>query len=346
MGVHAGVSERKPDDLILLSHGSGGVSSHTLVERLVRHISNRTLARMDDSALIETHGRIAFTTDSYTVDPLFFPGGDIGRLAVCGTVNDLAMVGAEPVGLSLALIIEEGLEAHVLDAVMKSVHEACETAGVDIITGDTKVVNRGKADRLFITTSGIGVIRTGVEISGHNARPGDAILINGTVGDHGVAIMGAREGMAFSSRIESDCAPLNGLVSAMLATAPAGAIHVLRDPTRGGLASTLNEVAAQSGVEILIDESSVPVRADVRFACEMLGLDPFHVANEGKLVAIVAPESADKVIEAMRTHPLGESAAFIGEVKAGTPGRVVVRTPMGPSRLLVMMSGELLPRIC
>ncbi len=345
MGVHSRVSGLKPDDLILLSHGSGGVSSHTLVERLVRHISNRTLARMDDSAVVETDGRIAFTTDSYTVDPLFFPGGDIGRLAVCGTVNDLTMVGAEPIGLSLALIIEEGLEANVLDAVMKSVHDACETAGVDILTGDTKVVNRGKADRLFITTSGIGVIATGVDISGHNARPGDAILVSGTVGDHGVAIMGAREGLAFSSRIESDCAPLNGLVSAMLASAP-GAVHVLRDPTRGGLASTLNEVAAQSGIEVLIDESSVPVRADVKSACEMLGLDPFYVANEGKLVAIVAPESADRVLEAMRSHPLGQSAAFIGEVKVGAPGRVVVRTPMGPSRLLVMMSGELLPRIC
>ncbi len=339
------MSERKPDDLVLLAHGSGGASSHTLVERLVRHISNRTLSRMDDSAVIKTDGHIAFTTDSYTVDPLFFPGGDIGRLAVCGTVNDLAMVGAKPIGLSLALIIEEGLEAHVLDAVMESVHEACETAGVDVMTGDTKVVNRGKADRLFITTSGIGVIGTGVDISGHNARPGDAILVSGTVGDHGVAIMGAREGMAFSSRIESDCAPLNGLVSAMLAAAP-NAIHVLRDPTRGGLASTLNEVAAQSGIEILIDESSVPVRADVKSACEMLGLDPFYVANEGKLVAIVAPESAETVLEAMHSHPLGESAAFIGEVKAGAPGRVVVRTPMGPTRLLVMMSGELLPRIC
>ncbi|MFO8079160.1 MAG: hydrogenase expression/formation protein HypE [Armatimonadota bacterium] len=335
----------KPDEIVLLSHGSGGVSSHTLVNQLVRHISNRTLARMDDSAVIETDGRIAFTTDSYTVDPLFFPGGDIGRLAVCGTVNDLTMVGAEPIGLSLALIIEEGLEAHVLDAVMKSVHDACEAAGVDILTGDTKVVNRGKADRLFITTSGIGVINPGVDISGHNARPGDAILVSGTMGDHGVAIMGAREGLAFSPPIESDCAPLNGLVSAVLAAAP-GAVHVLRDPTRGGLASTLNEVATQSGIEVLIDESSVPVRTDVKSACEMLGIDPFYVANEGKLVAIVAPESADKVLEAMRSHPLGESAAFIGEVKEGVPGRVVVRTPMGPSRLLVMMSGELLPRIC
>ena len=339
------MSEPKSDDLVLLSHGSGGVSSHALVERLVRQISNPTLARMDHSGVIETDGRIAFTTDSYTVDPLFFPGGDIGRLAVCGTVNDLTMVGAQPIGLSLALIIEEGLEAHVLDAVMKSVHVACETAGLDIMTGDTKVVNRGKADRLFITTSGIGVISPGVDISGHNARVGDAILVSGTIGDHGVAIMGAREELAFSPPIESDCAPLNGLVSAMLAAAP-GAVHVLRDPTRGGLASTLNEVAAQSGIEILIDESSVPVRADVKSACEMLGIDPFYVANEGKLVAIVAPESADRLLETMRSHHLGESAALIGEVKAGVPGRVVVRTPMGPSRLLVMMSGELLPRIC
>lgn len=336
---------RTTDDIILLSHGSGGVSSHALVERLVGHISNRALLRLDDSAVLEAKGRIAFTTDGYTVDPLFFPGGDIGRLAVCGTVNDLAMVGAQPAALSLALIVEEGLDAAVLDAVMKSVHDAAEIAAVDVVTGDTKVVNRGKADGLFVTTAGIGLIPDGVDISGHNARAGDIVLISGPIGEHGVAIMSAREGLSFTSAIESDCAPLNGLVAAMLAAAP-GAVRAMRDPTRGGLASALNELAAQSAVEIAMDEAAVPVRADVRSACEMLGLDPFYVANEGKLVAVVAPSYADAVLASMRAHPLGSSAAAIGEVKDGAPGRVVVRTRMGPSRLLVMLTGELLPRIC
>lgn len=334
-----------PDDLILLSHGSGGASSHALVKRIVRRISNRSLLRLDDSAVIETAGRLAFTTDSYTVDPLFFPGGDIGRLAVCGTVNDLAMIGARPAALSLALIVEEGFDASALDTVMESVNAACREAGVDIITGDTKVVNRGKADRLFVTTSGVGVIPDDVDISGHNARPGDAIIVSGSVGDHGVAIMGAREGISFSSHIKSDCAPLNGLVATMLAVAP-DAIHALRDPTRGGVASTLNEIAAQSGVEMRIDEASVPVRTDVRSACEMLGLDPLYVANEGKLIAVVEADRADAVLEAMRGHPLGRSAALIGEVTSGPAARVIVRTRMGPSRLLVMLAGELLPRIC
>jgi len=339
------VSERVSDDVILLSHGSGGVSSHALIERLVRHIANRTLARMDDSAILEACGRIAFTTDSYTVDPLFFPGGNIGRLAICGTVNDLAMVGALPIALSLALIVEEGFDAAKLDVVMESVRCACHEAGVDIVTGDTKVVNKGKADGLFITTAGVGIVEPGIDISGHNASPGDAIIVSGGIGEHGVAIMAAREGLSFSSHIKSDCAPLNGLVSTMLAAAP-GAIHALRDPTRGGLASSLNELAAQSGVEILIDEAAVPVRADVRSACEMLGLDPLYVANEGKLVAVVDASYADVVLDAMRDHPLGRAAALIGEVRAGPPGRVAIRTRMGPTRLLIMLSGELLPRIC
>jgi hydrogenase expression/formation protein HypE len=338
------VSE-SPQEVILLSHGSGGVSSHALVERLVSHISNPGLLRLDDAAVLETRGRIAFTTDSYTVDPLFFPGGDIGCLAVCGTVNDLAMVGAQPVALSLALIVEEGLETAILDRVMTSVGETCAAAGVDIVTGDTKVVNRGKADCLFVTTAGVGIVPDGVNISGHNARPGDRVLISGSIGEHGVAIMSAREGLSFTSTIESDCAPLNGLVKAMLEAVP-GAVRAMRDPTRGGLAATLNELAAQSRVEITIDEAAVPVRPEVQSACGMLGLDPFYVANEGKLVAIVDSSKADAVLAAMHAHPLGGSAALVGDVRDGTPGRVAVRTRLGPTRLLTMLTGELLPRIC
>ena len=339
------MTEQSPEGLILLSHGSGGVSSHALVERLVGHISNRTLSRLDDSAVLEVNGRIAFTTDGYTVDPLFFPGGDIGRLAVCGTVNDLAMVGAQPIALSLAFIVEEGTQAKVLDDVMSSIRDTCMLAGVDVVTGDTKVVNRGKADRLFVTTAGIGMIPDRVDISGHNARPGDVVIVSGPIGDHGVAIMGAREGLSFTSAIKSDCAPLNSLVARMLAAAPR-AVRALRDPTRGGLATALNELAGQSALEIAVDEAAVPVRADVRSACEMLGLDPYYVANEGKLVAIVDPAFSNTVLDAMHGHPLGREAAIVGEAMKGMPGRVVVRTRMGPSRLLVMLTGELLPRIC
>jgi len=339
------VTEQSPEGLILLSHGSGGVSSHALVERLVGHISNRTLSRLDDSAVLEANGRIAFTTDGYTVDPLFFPGGDIGRLAVCGTVNDLAMVGAQPIALSLAFIVEEGTQAKVLDDVMSSIRDTCMLAGVDVVTGDTKVVNRGKADRLFVTTAGIGMIPDRVDISGHNARPGDVVIVSGPIGDHGVAIMGAREGLSFTSAIKSDCAPLNSLVARMLAAAPR-AVRALRDPTRGGLATALNELAGQSALEIAVDEAAVPVRGDVRSACEMLGLDPYYVANEGKLVAIVDPAFSNTVLDAMHGHPLGREAAIVGEAMKGMPGRVVVRTRMGPSRLLVMLTGELLPRIC
>ena len=335
-----------PEDVVLLAHGSGGTLSHDLVaKQLLSRIGNPTLDRLDDSAVLEAKGRIAFTTDSYIVDPIFFPGGDIGRLAVCGTVNDLAVVGATPLCISLALIIEEGFPVAQLDSIMASVRSACDEANVEVVTGDTKVVNRGKADKLFINTAGVGKIPEGIAISGHNARPGDRVLLSGTIADHGVAIMGSREGLSFSSDVESDCAPLNGLVAAML-QAGGDAIHAMRDPTRGGLASTLNEMAAQSGTGIRIEESRVPVNASVRAACEMLGLDPLYVANEGKLVAVVAPEAAPTVLEAMRGHHYGASAIDIGEVVDEKPGRVTMRTTMGPTRLVPMLAGELLPRIC
>jgi hydrogenase expression/formation protein HypE len=340
------VSDTSPDEVVLLAHGSGGAMSHGLVEkRLLSHITNPTLARLDDSALLSCSGRLAFTTDSYTVSPLIFPGGDIGRLAVCGTVNDLAMVGAQPIAVSLALIIEEGLALGTLDTVMRSVRTACDEAAVSVVTGDTKVVERGKADGLFITTSGIGIVPDSLDISGHRAQPGDKVLVSGGLAEHGVAIMSAREGLTFSTPTVSDCAPLNGLVRAMI-EAGGSDIHSMRDPTRGGLASTLNEFAAQSGVGIAIDEQSIPVRPEVRSACEMLGLDPLYVANEGKLVAIVAVSRTPDVLAAMRQHPLGTDATDIGEVVAGTPGRVIMRTRLGPARLVQMLAGELLPRIC
>jgi hydrogenase expression/formation protein HypE len=340
------VSAHGPDDVVLLAHGSGGALSHALVERqLLSHIWNATLAKLDDSAVLTCHGRIAFTTDSYIVSPLVFPGGDIGRLAVCGTVNDLAMVGAQPMSLSLALIIEEGLPFTTLDVVMRSVRIACDEAGVEVVTGDTKVVNRGKADGLFITTAGIGAIPEGIDVSGSRAQPGDRVLISGGIAEHGVAIMSAREGLSFSTPTMSDCAPLNSLVRAMSEVC-AAELHCMRDPTRGGVASTLNEIAAQSGVSIIIDETALPVQPEVRSACEMLGLDPLYVANEGKLIAIVAPARAAGVLQVMREHPLGRNAADIGEVLSGKPGRVMMRTRMGPTRLIQMLAGELLPRIC
>jgi len=346
MGVHARVSNSPSEDVILLAHGSGGTLSHDLIaDHLLSHIGNKTLGRLDDSAVLEAKGRVAFTTDSYVVDPIFFPGGDIGKLAVCGTVNDLSAIGAIPLCISLALIIEEGFPTAHLDRIMESVQAACNEAGIEVVTGDTKVVNRGKADKLFINTAGVGTIPEGIEVSGHNARPGDRVLLSGTIADHGVAIMGSREGLSFSSDIESDCAPLNSLVAAML-QAGGDAIHAMRDPTRGGLASTLNEIASQSGTGIRIEESSVPVSAGVRAACEMLGLDPLYVANEGKLVAVVAPDSAPAVLKAMRGHHYGASAVDIGEVTDSKPGRVTMRTLMGPTRLVPMLAGELLPRIC
>jgi hydrogenase expression/formation protein HypE len=286
------------DDSILLAHGSGGKLSHELVEKkFLPFLANPALNKLDDSAIFEASGRLAFTTDSYVVNPIFFPGGDIGKLAVCGTVNDLAMNGAKPLYLSLSAIIEEGFLLSELEQIVQSIKKASEEAEVSIIAGDTKVVNRGQADKLFITTSGVGIISPGVDISGANARAGDKVLLSGTIGDHGIAVMSQREGLRFSMTLESDCAPLNKLVSQMLETS--SSIHCLRDPTRGGLATTLNELARQSKVGIVVEEAKIPVKEEVKAACELLGLDPVYVANEGKLVAMVDPADADKILVQM-----------------------------------------------
>ena len=332
-------------DRILLAHGSGGRLAHDIIRNsFVSSLSNPVLAQLDDSAVIEPAGRLAFTTDSYVVQPIFFPGGDIGKLAVCGTVNDLAMVGATPLYLSLAFIIEEGLLLSDLEKVVNSIKEATTEAGVTVITGDTKVVNRGTADKLFINTAGIGTVPAGLNVSGHNARPGDILILSGTVGDHGIAVLSQREGVNFATELKSDCAPLNGLVAEMLNAS--GNIRCLRDPTRGGLATTLNEIAEQSGVSIRMDEDKIPVREEVASACEMLGLDPLYVANEGKLIAAVAPEDAEKVLKQMKKHRYGHDAAIIGEVKEENPGRVVMKTGLGTTRIIDMLVGEPLPRIC
>jgi len=330
---------------ILLAHGSGGKMSHDLVQNdFLPILSNPILNKLDDSAVFEFSGHLAFTTDSYVVSPIFFPGGDIGKLAVCGTVNDLAMSGARPLYLSLSVIVEEGFSLDELETILRSVKAAAEQAGVSIITGDTKVVNRGQADRLFINTSGIGIIAAGIDISGANARTGDKVILSGTIGDHGIAIMTQREGLKFEVPVESDCASLNKLVAQMLETSPD--IHCLRDPTRGGLASTLNEFARQSRAGIVIQEDKISVKEGVRAVCELLGFDPLYVANEGKLVAIVKPGDADKVLAQMKQNSYGSDASIIGEVTGNHPGRVVMKTILGPSRVIDMLSGELLPRIC
>ena len=330
---------------ILLAHGSGGKLSHDLLEKkLLPFLSNPALNRLDDSAIFEASGRLAFTTDSYVVNPIFFPGGDIGKLAICGTVNDLSMSGAKPLYLSLSAIIEEGFPLAELERIMQSIKAAAEEAEISIITGDTKVVNQGQADKLFINTSGIGIIPFGVDISGANAKAGDKVILSGTIGDHGIAIMSQREGLRFSVPVESDCVPLNKSVSQMLEAS--SKIHCLRDPTRGGLATTLNEFARQSHVGIMIKEDKIPIKEGVRAACELLGLDPIYVANEGKLVAIVDPGYADKVLIQMKQNGYGRDAAIIGKVANDHPGRVIMKTKLGPSRIVDMLSGELLPRIC
>ncbi len=334
------------DKIILLAHGSGSKLSHELIEKkLLPPLANPILSRLDDSAVFELNsGRLAFTTDSYVVNPIFFPGGDIGRLAVCGTVNDLAMSGAIPLYLSLSFIIEEGLAFEELERVVESVKAAADEAAVTIVTGDTKVVNRGSADKLFINTAGIGVVASGVDISGANARVGDKVILSGAIGDHGIAVMSQREGLRFSVSIQSDCAPLNKMVAEMLSIS--SKIHCLRDPTRGGVATTLNEIARQSGVGVRIEEGKIPIHDGVRAACELLGFDPLYVANEGKLVAVVAPEDAEKVLEKIRHNRYGIEAAIIGEVTAEHKGKVVMRTRLGSLRIVDMLSGELLPRIC
>ena len=335
------------NDLILLGHGSGGTLSHQLLEELlIPTLSGQELAGRNDAAILDLDGRrLAFTTDSYVVDPLFFPGGCIGDLAINGTVNDLAMMGATPLWLSVGMIIEEGFSRQELVRVATAMREAADRAGVRIVTGDTKVVPRGKADRLFINTSGVGVITHDLKIDGTRARPGDLILINGTIGDHGIAVMAAREGLELHSGVNSDCAALNGLVAALLA-AGGETVHVLRDPTRGGVATTVKEIALQSGVDITLDEISLPLNPGVKGVCAILGLDPLYVANEGKLLAFVAPDRADEMLSTLRRHPLGKDAAVIGEVTGSGVGKVRMRTAVGGLRGVEMLAGEQLPRIC
>jgi hydrogenase expression/formation protein HypE len=332
------------EDKILLAHGSGGKLMHDLIESFMPELSNPILEKMDDSAVFDLSGRLAFTTDSYTVNPIFFPGGDIGRLAVCGTVNDLAMSGAKPLYLSLAFIIEEGLLVRDLKKIVKSIAKATEEAGVSIVTGDTKVVNQGSADRIFINTAGVGTVPEGVDISAANAKPGDKIIISGDIGDHGIAVMSQREGLKFRTPVPSDCAPLNGLVADMLAAS--ANIHCLRDPTRGGLATLLNDFAGQSKVGIRIEESNIPVNKAVLAACELLGFDPLYIANEGKLAAVVAAEDVEPVLAAMKRNRYGNKATVIGEVVKEHPGQVVMKTSLGASRIIDVPVGELLPRIC
>lgn len=334
------------NDHILLDHGSGGKMSHLLVsEIMLPAFDNPILSQLDDGAILNINGsRLAFSTDSYVVDPIFFPGGDIGDLAVNGTTNDLAMCGADPLVLSLAMIIEEGFPIADLEKIIKSMKQAADEAEITIVTGDTKVVPSGAADRIFINTSGIGTIPKGVDISGANARPGDQILLSGTLADHGIAVLTQREGIQFNSSVKSDTAPLNHMARKMRSVSKK--IHVLRDPTRGGLGTTLNEIAASSKVGIKIVEDKIPIHDEVAGLCELLGFDPLYIANEGKLIAMVAPDHCERILKEMKKNPYGQSACVIGEVVEDHPKRVVMETRIGGSRIIDMLIGEQLPRIC
>jgi hydrogenase expression/formation protein HypE len=336
---------------VTLAHGGGGKAMKDLIDDVfVAAFSNEALDPLEDQARFDfaslcAHGdRLAFTTDSFVVDPLIFPGGDIGKLAVCGTVNDLAVGGARPLYLSCAVIIEEGVTIEFLRQIARSMAEAARAAGVAIVTGDTKVVHKGACDKLFITTTGIGVIREGIELGAHRARPGDVVLVNGLLGDHGAAILGARGDMALSTEIESDCAALHGLIDMLLKAAPG--TRAMRDATRGGLATVLNEIAAASEVGIEIDEIRTPIREEVKGFCEILGLDPLYLANEGKIVAVVPEEEVETALAAMRAHPLGQGASVIGRIHDGETGRVTMQTVFGGKRIVDMLVGEQLPRIC
>lgn len=331
---------------IVLAHGSGGKMTHRLIQKnILPAFRNALLEPLHDGAVFSIDGtRLAFSTDSYVVKPIFFPGGDIGKLAVHGTVNDLAMCGARPLHLSVAFIIEEGFPLRDFRRVLASMSAAASSSGVTFATGDTKVVDRGKGDQIFINTSGIGAVAPGISISPRNVQPGDKIIVSGEIGLHGLAIMSVREGLEFETEIASDTAPLNGLVETMLAT---GAnIHCLRDPTRGGVTSVLCEIAESANVGIRLDDKRLPISEQVKAACEILGLDPLHVANEGKLLAFVAAADAEKVLMAMRAHPLGSEAAIIGEAVEEHPAIVTIQTRVGGTRVLAMLSGEQLPRIC
>ncbi|MGA0562806.1 hydrogenase expression/formation protein HypE [Ancylobacter sp. VNQ12] len=350
MNPHLRPPRRALPATVTLAHGGGGSAMRDLIEEVFIAAfagSDAPLedqARFDLAALAAVGDRLAFTTDSFVVDPLFFPGGDIGKLAVCGTINDIAVGGARPVALSCAIIVEEGLPVETLRRVAGSMAATARAAGVPIVTGDTKVVARGACDKLFITTTGIGVVRAGADIGIGRARPGDVVLVNGLLGDHGAAILDARGDLALESAIESDCAPLHGLVGALLDAAPG--TRSLRDATRGGVASVLNELAEASGVGVRLRELDLPVRPEVVGFCEILGLDPLYLANEGKLVAIVPPEQAEAALAALRAHPLGREAQAIGRVVETRPGRVVMETRFGGERIVDMLVGDQLPRIC
>lgn len=337
------MSEKK----VLLDHGSGGLASQELIENFfIKHLDNPILRSLEDSAILENQvGNIAFTTDSYVVDPLFFPGGDIGKLAVHGTINDLAMRGARPIGLSLGLILEEGFSLDDLERIIISIADACKEAGVYIVTGDTKVVPKGKGDKIFINTSGIGIVDPCLEISSKKAREGDNVILSGTMGDHGITIMSKRAGIDLKGDLKSDTMALHTMVQKLLTELP-DAVHTLRDPTRGGVATTLNEIAANSKLAIELIEENLPIRPSVHAACEMLGLDPMYLANEGKCLIIVTKEATEQALEILRSTPEGKEATIIGSLKAGKPGRVTVTTPIGGSRVVTSLQGEPLPRIC
>lgn len=333
-------------DKITLSHGSGGIKSRELVtEIFAKHFSNPILNTMGDSAIVNVPASsLAFTTDAFVVKPLFFPGGDIGKLSICGTINDLAVSGAHPLYIVASFIIEEGIDIALLEGIVKSMAAAAREAGVTVVAGDTKVVEKGSTDTLFITTSGIGKIFVAKPIATSRIEPGDAILINGTVADHGISIMTAREGLSFQTEIQSDCAPLHDLVKSLATAVPD--IHFMRDVTRGGLATVLNEVVLGGKLGIDVDEIKIPLRKNTSAVCEILGIDPLYVANEGKLVAIVPPNAADKALLAMQAHPLGTNAAIIGHVTCENSGKVSLTTKIGTKRIIAMMSGDQIPRIC
>ncbi len=336
-----------PVSRILLDHGSGGRIAHRLLrDRVLPVFDHPALAELNDGAILEMEGvRFAFSTDSYTVDPLFFPGGNIGELAVNGTVNDLAMCGARPLFLSAAFILEEGFPLADFQRILDSMAQAAKAAGVAIVTGDTKVVPRGAADRLFINTSGVGLIPPGIRVASRRAQAGDRVLLSGSLADHGVSVLAGREGLAFETSVQSDTAPLHRMVAAML-EAGGEAVHALRDPTRGGLGTALKEIAESSAVSVVIHEEKIPLKPEVAGLCELLGFDPLYLANEGKLVAFVHPEAAEAVLRAVRSDPAGKDAAWIGEVLPGPPGRVVMQTRIGGQRIVDMLAGEQFPRIC
>ncbi len=340
-------------DQIVIGHGSGGRLTHDLIEKVfANHLRNPFLERKDDGAIlpsVDQEFEIVVSTDSHVVSPIFFPGGDIGKLAVCGTVNDIAVMGAKPLYLTAGFILEEGLRVDVLEYVVSSMEKAAEEAGVLIVAGDTKVVERGKGDGIYINTSGFGIRHKSLDIGGGNVKAGDHIILSGSIGEHGVSVLQARGELGFSSAVQSDVCPLNHLIASALEAGNrenGNAIHAMRDPTRGGLATTLNEIAQQSNLGIWIEEAAIPISQTVLSVCEMLGFDPLYVANEGKCIFFIDPQRSDRVLDAIRSHPYGTQAAIIGQVVSDHPKKVLLKTTMGSTRLIDMLSGEMLPRIC